>query len=72
MRLPKVIVPGLVEEQRIDVARSLDRAARGGDNIETDKPIHAGDADGRQKPADRRRNEADEQRDQDGRGEDGP
>ena len=72
MRLPKVIVPGLVEQQRIDVARRLDRAAGGRDDVEAHQPIHAGDADGRQKAADRRRNEADEQRDQDGRGEDGP
>ena len=58
---------GLVEQQRIDVARRLDRAAGGRDDVEADQPVHAGDADGRQKPADRRRNEADEQRDQHGR-----
>ena len=63
---------GLVEQQRVDVARRLDRAARGGDNVEPDQPIHAGDADRRQKAADRRRNEADEQRDQHGRRKIGP
>ena len=64
--------PGLVEEERIDVARRLDGAAGGRDDVEAHEPIHAGDADGREKAADRRRNEADEQRDQDGRGENRP
>ena len=58
---------GLVEQQRVDVARRLDRAAGSRDDVEADQPVHAGDADGRQKPADRRRNQTDEQRDQDGR-----
>ena len=63
---------GLVEQQRVDVARRLDRAAGGGDDVEADQPVHAGDADRRQEAADRRRNEADEQRDQHGRRQIGP
>ena len=62
---------GLVEQQRVDVARRLDRAARGRNDVEADEPVHAGDADGRQQAADGRRNEADEQRDQHGHGEHG-
>ena len=58
---------GLVEQQRVDVARRLDRAAGRRDHIEADEPVHAGDADGRQQAADRRRDQADEQRDQHGR-----
>ena len=57
---------GLVEQQRIDVARRLDRAAGSGDHVEADQSIHAGDADRRQQAADRRRNEADEQRNEHG------
>ena len=56
---------GLVEQQRIDVAGRLDGAARGGDHVEADQPIHAGDADGRQQAADGRRDERDEKRDED-------
>ena len=55
---------GLVEQQRVDVARRLDRAAGGGEHIEADQPVHAGDADRRQQAADGRRDQADEQRDQ--------
>ena len=71
MRLPKVMVPVLSSSKRVDVARRLDRAARGGDDVEADQPIHAGDADRRQQAADRRRDEADEQRDQHGDRQDG-
>ena len=60
---------GLVEQQRVDVARRLDRAARGGDDVEADQPVHAGDADRGQEAADGRRDQADEQRDQHGRRE---
>ena len=38
---------GFIEQQRIDVAGRLDRAARSGDDVETDQTIHAGDADRR-------------------------
>ena len=39
---------GLVEQQRVDVARRLDRAARHGEHVEADEAVHAGDADRRQ------------------------
>ena len=55
---------GLVEQQRIDVARRLHRPAGHGQHVEAHQPVHTGDADGRQKRADRGRNERDEQRDQ--------
>ena len=55
---------GLVEQQRVHVAGGFDRAAGGRDHVEADQPVHAGDADRRQQPADGRRNEADQQRDQ--------
>ncbi len=32
---------GLVEQQRVDVARSLDRAAGHREHVESNKPIHA-------------------------------
>ncbi len=38
---------GLVEQQRVDVARRLDGAAGRGDHVEADQPVHAGDANGR-------------------------
>ena len=47
---------GLVEQERVDVARRLDRAPRGGDDVEADQPVHAGDADRGQEAADGRRN----------------
>ena len=55
---------GLVEQQRIDVARRLDRAAGHRQHVEAHQPIHAGDADRRQQRADGGRNQRDEQRDQ--------
>ena len=64
--------PGLIEEERIDVASRLDGTAGSRNDIETHKPIHAGDADRRQNSANRRRNEADEERDQNGRGGQSP
>ena len=54
----------LVEQQHVDVAGGLDRAARRRDDVGLDHPVHAGDADGRQQAADGRRDEADEQGDQ--------
>src|SRR5262249_61649366 len=38
---------GLVEKQRIDVARRLDGAPRHGEHIETHEAIHPGNADSR-------------------------
>ena len=55
---------GLVEEQRVDVARRLDRAAGHGEHVEAHQPVHAGDADGREQRADRRRDQRDEERDE--------
>ena len=55
---------GLVEQQRRDVARRLDRAARHREHVALHEAIHAGDADGREERADRRRDEADEQGDE--------
>ncbi len=39
---------GLVEQQHIDVARRLDRAARLGEDVEADETVHARDADRRE------------------------
>ena len=39
---------GLVEQQHVDVAGRLDRAAGGGDDVRLHHAAHAGDADGRQ------------------------
>ena len=56
---------GLVEQQGIDVARRLDGAARHGQHVELDQPVHAGDADGREQRADGGGNQGHEQRHQD-------
>ena len=55
---------GLVEQQRVDVAGHLDGLPALGDQVCPQCPVHAGDADGGEQRADRRRNQADEQRDQ--------
>ena len=55
---------GLVEQQRVDVAGRLDRAARHGEHVEADETVHPGDADRGKQRADRRRDEGDEQRHQ--------
>ena len=55
---------GLVEQQHVDVARRLDRAAREREHVAAHEPVHAGDADRAQQRADRRRDQRDEQRDQ--------
>ena len=62
---------GLVEQEGGGVAGGLDGPSRHGQHVPLHHPVHAGDADGQQQPADRGRREADEQRDQDGRGLDG-
>ena len=59
--------PGLVEEEDVDVARGLDRPPRHREDVVTEDPVHAGDADRREEAADRRRDEADEEGDEDGR-----
>ena len=53
-----------VEQKHIDVARRLDRAARRRDDVRLNHPVHSGDANRGQKATDRRRNEADEQREE--------
>jgi hypothetical protein len=55
---------GLVEQQRIDVARRFDRAARHGQHVEAHQPIHAGNADGRQQRPDGGGDQRHEQRHQ--------
>ena len=55
---------GLVEQDDVDVAGGLDRAAAHGQDVEAGDPVHARDADRREEPADRRRDEADEQGDE--------
>ena len=57
---------GLVEQQHVDVAGGLDRAARHGEHVALHEAIHAGDADRREQRADRGGDQRDEQRDQDG------
>ena len=55
---------GLVEQQDVDVAGRLDRAAGEREHVAAHEPVHARDADRRQQRADRRRDERDEQRDE--------
>ena len=57
---------GLVEQQHVDVARRLDRAARHGEHVPLHEPVHPGDADRGEEGADRRRDQRHEERDQDG------
>ena len=59
--------PGLVEEQHIDVAGGLDGAPAHGQDVLLDHAVDAGDPDRVQKPADRRRDQADEEGDEHGR-----
>ena len=47
----------LVEQQHVDVARGLDRAARQGEHVAAHQAVHAGDADAREQRADRRRDQ---------------
>ena len=57
---------GLVEQQDVDVARRLDRAARHRDDVLPDQTADAGDADRGEERADRGGDEANEQRDEHG------
>ena len=59
----------LVEQQDVDVARCLHRAAGHREHVALHQPVHAGDADRREQGADRRRDEGDEQRDENGLGQ---
>ncbi len=55
---------GLVEQDDVDVTRRLDGPAAHGQHVEAGHPVHAGDADGGQEAADRRRDEADQEGDE--------
>ena len=55
---------GLVQQQRVDIARRFDRAARHGQHVEAHQPVHAGNADGGQQRADGGGDQGDEQRHQ--------
>ena len=57
---------GLVQQEHVDVAGGLDRAAGHGEDVALHEPVHPGDADRREERADRRRDQRDEQRDQHG------
>ena len=56
---------GLVQQQHVDVAGGLHRAAAHGQHVLLHHAVDAGDADGREQSADRGRNQADQQRNQD-------
>ncbi len=53
---------GLVEQQRVDVAGGLDRAAAGGDDVLLEQAVHPRDPDRGQQAADGGRDQADQQR----------
>ena len=55
---------GLVEEKHVDVARGLDGAAGGGEDVALQEAVHARDADRAEQAADGGGNQADQQRDQ--------
>ena len=57
---------GLVEQQHVDVAGRFHGAAGGRNHVRLHHAAHAGHTDGRQQAADRRRNEAHQQRHQRG------
>ena len=52
---------GLVEQEHVDVAGRLDRAAGHGQHVAAYQPVHAGDADRREQGADGGRDQADQQ-----------
>ena len=56
---------GLVEQQCVNVASRLDGPARHREHVVLDQPVHSGNTDGREQSADRRWNQADEQRHED-------
>ena len=55
---------GLVEQQSVDIACGFHGAARHGEHIMLHQAIHARNSNGREQPANRRRNQANQQRDQ--------
>jgi hypothetical protein len=62
----------LVEQQHVDVAGCLDGPPGHGDHVLLDHAIHAGDADRGEERANRRRDQAHQQRDQHGHGDRAP
>ena len=60
---------GLVEQQHVHVAGGFDGATACGHDVAADQAVNAADADGAQQPADGRRNQTHEQRDEHGHGE---
>ena len=56
---------GLVQQQHVHVAGGFHRAAAHGQHVLLHHAVDAGDADGREQSADRGRNQADQQRNQD-------
>ena len=63
-RLPRVIVPVLSSSSVGQSPAASTALPRHGEHVVLDEAVHAGDADGRQQRADRRRDEADEERHQ--------
>jgi hypothetical protein len=61
-RLPKVIVPVLSSSSVVHVAGRLHGTAAHRQHVALHQPVHAGDADRRQQPADGGGDQADEQR----------
>ena len=57
---------GLIQQQRVDVARRFHRFAAHGQHVVLHHAIHAGDADGRKQSADGGGDQANQQRDQHG------
>ena len=57
--------PGLVEQQRVDIACGLDGTTGHRQHVALHEAIHAGDADGREQGADRRRDQTHEEGDED-------
>ena len=55
---------GFVEQQNIDISGRFDRASAHGEHVALKQTVHAGDADGAEQAADRCRNQANQQRDQ--------
>jgi hypothetical protein len=69
LSIPESDRAGLVEQQCVHVTGGLDRAARHREHVALYEPVHAGDTDRGQERADRRRDEADQQRHKDDAGD---